>query len=69
MRASDVSAANSLPEKQPDVGNKNICKIIYFIFEGASIASTGPRGLELLTGASEQDTSTTSCLATYLTYE
>ena len=30
MSTSDVSAANSSPEKQPDVGNKNICKIIYF---------------------------------------
>ena len=31
-----------------------------FLFGGVSMASTGPRGLELLTGASEQDTSTTS---------
>ena len=66
MRAPDVRAGNSSPEKQPDVANKNICKIHIFLFGGVGIASTGPRGLELLTGASEQDTSTTSSLCSYI---
>ena len=35
---------------------------IMFLFVGASIASTGPCGLEVLTGASKQDTPTTSYL-------
>ena len=34
MRATDVRAVNSSPEKQPDVANKNIWKNIYF-FLGA----------------------------------
>ena len=33
------------PKKKPDVV-KNICKIHVFLFAGASIASTRPRGLE-----------------------
>ena len=66
MRTSDVRAGNSSLEKQPDVPNKNICKIHVFLFAGASIASTGPCGLELLMGASEQDTSMTSCLPLHI---
>jgi len=59
----EVSDKNMLPtlqfEKQPDVGNKNICKIMYFILRARALPAPALHHVDFLTGASEQDTSTT----------